>query len=346
MTKNACEKYFCTALFTVVLAVISLSGRAQNIPFIPPVYNYTTGNYKAGNQNWAIAQGSNGVIYFGNNNGMLSFEGVNWKLHSLPNNLSVKSIYIDSDSARERIYVGSFEEFGYFESDEKNQLIYHSVKSLLKDYTFHNEEIWTIHPFEGKIYFQSFSAVFVYDGKEVTTLDPNPAVLYFFPVGNNMFAQLINNDFYRFEGNRFHRILTRDQLNDDNVVAVLPFDDEYLLVTSKSGLYRFSEGGQPLIPWETSIEPDLRDAIINRAIISANEQYLFGTLNGGLYAIDRKGNKLWHVNRGNGLNNNTILALYSDREHNIWAALDNGISHIRTRSPFTFFEPNDVQIGL
>lgn len=346
MTKNACEKYFCTALFTVVLAVISLSGRAQDIPFIPPVYNYTTGNYKAGNQNWAIAQGSNGVIYFGNNNGMLSFEGVNWKLHSLPNNLSVKSIYIDSDSARERIYVGSFEEFGYFESDEKNQLIYHSVKSLLKDYTFHNEEIWTIHPFEGKIYFQSFSAVFVYDGKEVTTLDPNPAVLYFFPVGNNMFAQLINNDFYRFEGNRFHRILTRDQLNDDNVVAVLPFDDEYLLVTSKSGLYRFSEGGQPLIPWETSIEPDLRDAIINRAIISANEQYLFGTLNGGLYAIDRKGNKLWHVNRGNGLNNNTILALYSDREHNIWAALDNGISHIRTRSPFTFFEPNDVQIGL
>lgn len=156
MTKNACEKYFCTALFTVVLAVISLSGRAQDIPFIPPVYNYTTGNYKAGNQNWAIAQGSNGVIYFGNNNGMLSFEGVNWKLHSLPNNLSVKSIYIDSDSARERIYVGSFEEFGYFESDEKNQLIYHSVKSLLKDYTFHNEEIWTIHPFEGKIYFQSF----------------------------------------------------------------------------------------------------------------------------------------------------------------------------------------------
>ena len=346
MTKIACKKHFCTALFTVVLAVISLTGRAQDVPFIPPVYNYTTGNYKAGNQNWAIAQAGNGVIYFGNNNGMLSFEGVNWKLHPLPNNLSVKSIYIDSGSAPERIYVGSFEEFGYFESDEKNQLIYHSIKSLVKDYTFHNDEIWTIHPFEDKIYFQSFSAVFVYDGKAVTTLDPNPAVLYFFPIDGKMFAQLINNDFYRFDGDSFQRILTRDQLKGDNVVAVLPFDEEYLLVTSKSGLYRFSEGGQTLIPWETSIEPDLSEAIMNRAIYSANEQYLFGTLNGGLYAIDRNGNKLWHVNRGNGLNNNTILALFSDRDHNIWAALDNGISHIRTQSPFTFFEPNDVQIGL
>ncbi len=346
MLQLACKKYFCTALLTVVLAALCLPGGAQNIPFIPPVYNYTTGNYKAGNQNWSVAQGSNDVIYAGNNNGLLSFEGINWKLHRLPNNLSVKSIYIDSESSPERIYVGSFEEFGYFEPDETNQLIYHSVKNLVKDYTFHNDEIWTIHPFNGRIYFQSFSAVFVYDGKEVTTLNPHPAVLYFFPVDGKMFAQLINNDFYRFDGNKFHRILTRDKLKDDNVVAVLPFDDEYLLVTSKNGLYRFSENIQTLIPWKTSIEPDLREAIINRAIFSANQQYIFGTLNDGLFAIDRKGNKLWHVNRRNGLNNNTILALYSDREHNIWAALDNGISYIRTQSQFTFFEPSDVQIGL
>ncbi|MCE5206304.1 MAG: hypothetical protein LLF80_09410 [Porphyromonadaceae bacterium] len=346
MRQSACKKYFCTALIAVILKTLCQTGHAQEIPFIPPVYNYTTSNYRAGNQNWSVAQGSNNVIYTGNNNGLLSFEGINWKLHRLPNNLSVKSIYIDSESSPERIYVGSFEEFGFFEPDETNQLIYHSVKNLVKDYTFHNDEIWTIHPFNGRIYFQSFSAVFVYDGKEVSTLKPNPAVLYFFPVNGKMFAQLINNDFYHFDGSKFHHILSRDQLKDDNVVAVLPFNDEYLLVTSKSGLYRFSENTQTLTPWETSIEPDLREAIINRAIFSANEQYIFGTLNDGLFAIDRKGNKLWHINRSNGLNNNTILALYSDREHNIWVALDNGISYIRTQSPFTFFEPSDVQIGL
>lgn len=347
--QSACKKKICTALFTVVLAMLSLKGNSQHIPFIPPVYNYTTGDYKAGNQNWAIAQGSNGVIYIGNNNGLLSYEGVNWKLHPLPNNLSVKSIHVDSVSTPERIYVGSFEEFGYFEPDDTNQLIYHSIKSLAESYPFHNDEIWTIYAFNGKIYFQSFSAVFVYDGKEVTTLDPNPDVLYFFPVGNHMFAQLINNDFYRFDGKEFHRILTRDQLNDDNVVAVLPFvekEEEYLLVTSKSGIYRFSENTSRLTPWKTLVEKDLKESIINRAILSGNKQYLFGTLNSGLIAIDKNGDKLWHINRTNGLHNNTVLALFSDREHNLWAALDNGISHIRTGSPFTFFEPTDMQIGL
>lgn len=346
MMQSACKKYFLTPFLTVALVVLSLPGRAQDIPFIPPVYNYSTGIYKAGNQNWAIAQGSNGVIYIGNNNGLLSFEGVNWKLHPLPNNLSVKSIFIDSAITPERIYVGSFEEFGYFEPDESNQLIYHSFKSLANDYSFHNDEVWTIHPFNGKIYFQSFSAVFAYDGKEVTTLKPSPEVLYFFPVGNKMFAQLINDDFYRFDGDRFHRVFTRDQLNDDNVVAVLPFDDDYLLVTSKSGLFRFSENAPTLIPWKISAASELQEAIINRAILSDNALYVFGTLNSGLFAIDKEGNKRWHINRSNGLNNNTVLALYNDREDNIWAALDNGISHIRTRSPFTLFEPADIQIGL
>jgi hypothetical protein len=164
-----CEKYLNTVFITVHLLALRLPGRAEAIPFIPPVYNYTTGDYRSGNQNWAISQGRNGMIYIGNNNGLMSFDGVNWNHHALPNNLSVKSIYIDSDSTTERIYVGSFEEFGYFERDRTNQLIYHSLKSFVDGYEFHNDEIWKICPFENKLYFQSFSAFFVYDGEEVGT---------------------------------------------------------------------------------------------------------------------------------------------------------------------------------
>ena len=99
---------------------------AQEIPFVPPVFNYNTSNYNAGNQNWAISQDKNGIMYFANNQGLLSFDGVNWRLHTLPNNLGVKSIYVDSNIedniVKERIYVGSFEEFGYFERDASNRL--------------------------------------------------------------------------------------------------------------------------------------------------------------------------------------------------------------------------------
>lgn len=341
-----CEKYLSTVIITVLLLASPLHGRAEEIPFIPPVYNYTTSDYKSGNQNWAISQGHNGMVYIGNNNGLMSFDGVNWNHHPLPNNLSVKSIFIDAESSAERIYVGSFEEFGYFERDQTNQLIYHSLKSLVEGYEFHNDEIWKICLFENKIYFQSFSAFFVFDGEIVETKKPYPAVLYFFPLGDNLFAQLINNDFSRFDGEKFHPVVDRAQLNNDNVVALLPFNDDYLLVTSKNGLFIYSENNRSLVPWKTAIEQDLQQAIVNRAIFSGGAQYVFGTLNNGLFAINKEGEREWHINRTNGLNNNTVLALYSDREHSIWAALDNGISNIRTNSPFSFFEPSEIQIGL
>lgn len=343
-TQPACRKLFCTAIFTVIFMTFAVSSAAQEIPFIPPVYNYTTDLYNAGNQNWAIAQGNNGVVYFGNDNGMLSYDGVNWNLHNLPNNLSVKSIYIDSHNSNERIYVGSFEEFGYFESNETNQLVYHSLSHNIEDHQFHNDEIWSIYPFDGKLYFQTFATIFVYDGQEIRIQKPYPAVLYFFPVGEKMFAQLIGGGFSLFDGENFHPVFTRDQWNNDNVVALLPYGEDWLLVTSKNGLYRFSEEEYTLTPWNISAWSELQQSTINRAIASG-DSYIFGTINSGIFAIGKDGEKIWHIDRSNGLNNNTVLALFRDRDHTVWAALDNGISNIRTHSPLSFFEPADSQIG-
>ena len=89
-----------------VCVLIGLDVHAHDIPFVPPVYNYTTAMYGGGNQNWAVAQGANGVMYIGNNNGLLCFDGVNWELHRLPNHLSVKSLFVDTTARPARSYVG------------------------------------------------------------------------------------------------------------------------------------------------------------------------------------------------------------------------------------------------
>lgn len=346
------QKVLMNGLSTGFLTLIlTLTGQpraawSHDLPFIPPVYNYTTAHYKAGNQNWSISQGGNGVVYFGNNNGLLSFDGVNWNLHPLPNNLAVKSIFIDPDQFPERIYVGSFEEFGYFERDRHNRLNYHSLRKRVEDYEFHNDEIWKICQHNGKIYFQSFSAFFVLEDDTIRTFKPYPCVLYFFPTGNRMFAQLINDHFTLFDGERFRVLFTRQQIHNDNVVAVLSLGEQLLLVTAKSGLYRLSCDRETSEPWPTAIDGMLKEAVINRATITGDSLMVIGTLNNGLFALDRRGNERWHINRTNGLNNNTVLALFSDRDSNVWAALDNGIAQVRTRSPFSFFEPTHMQIGL
>lgn len=49
--------------------------QASPIPFSPIVRSYSVSDYNVGIQNWAIAQDERGVMYFGNNSGLLEFDG-------------------------------------------------------------------------------------------------------------------------------------------------------------------------------------------------------------------------------------------------------------------------------
>ena len=52
-----------------------------------------------------------GVMYFGNNSGLLEFDGSAWRLYELPTKGIVRAIYISEDG---KIYVGSYEEIRLF----------------------------------------------------------------------------------------------------------------------------------------------------------------------------------------------------------------------------------------
>lgn len=319
--------------------VPAMSGAA--LTYLPQVINYSVNEYKAGNQNWAVTQDKTGIIYFGNNRGLLQFDGVRWTLHTLPNHIAVRSVYAADDG---RLYVGSFEEFGYFERDVTHRLVYHSLREQVKGYRFLNDEIWTIHAYGGNIYFQSFSSFFIYDGRHVRVGTSPHAPLYFFSVGHELYAQFINAGLYQLEGEEFVPLTDRGALNNDDVVGVLPYDDKLLLVTAVNGLYLYDRGR--LTAWDVPATKLLKNTIANRAVMMQDSCYVIGTISDGLAAIDKKGNILWHINRENHLINNTVLGLSSDHAGNLWVALDNGVAQIEVNSPLYFYEPLNAQIGM
>src|SRR5436190_20056606 len=100
---------------------------SQNTIGMPMVVNYPKLVYNAGSQNWGIAQDKNGIMYFANNDGLLSFDGNFWRKYFLPNKTKVRSIAID---VHNRIYVGGQSEFGYFSTDEKGNLNYTPLMPL------------------------------------------------------------------------------------------------------------------------------------------------------------------------------------------------------------------------
>ena len=112
---------FIIIVFLLSFNLASGQIKSKGIPFI---VNYSKNDYRASTQNWSIIQDSRGIVYFGNNDGLLEFDGTGWRLYSISNNSTVRSVSIDEYG---RILLGAFNEFGYMEPNRQGDLVYHSL---------------------------------------------------------------------------------------------------------------------------------------------------------------------------------------------------------------------------
>ena len=96
----------------------------------PFIRNYSPKEYGAFDQNMGVVTDSLGLLYFANGDGVLTYDGVDWRVLPLPNDGNVISIEKDDSG---RIYVGGLSEFGYLRPDSYGRLEYVSLVPFLND---------------------------------------------------------------------------------------------------------------------------------------------------------------------------------------------------------------------
>ena len=84
-------------LYFVVFLFPILVNSQINKYGVPEVTNYVSTEYNASEQNWVAVQDNRGVMYFGNTNGVLEFDGKNWKKFELYNGSIVRSLLLDKN---------------------------------------------------------------------------------------------------------------------------------------------------------------------------------------------------------------------------------------------------------
>src|SRR5208283_19781 len=121
------------------------------------IKNYIHNTLPLDNQNWNIYQNpKNGIMYFANSNGLIEYNGISQKTYHMPYNKIVRSVLVDDQGF---IFTGAFEEFGYWKQTTEGQLTYVSLSNQI--HVPPNDEIWKIYNYYGKIYFQSFTTIYV-----------------------------------------------------------------------------------------------------------------------------------------------------------------------------------------
>jgi ligand-binding sensor domain-containing protein len=324
----------CT--YTLMLFFSSYIVYSQNVAHIT---NYDKNEYLAGNQNWDICNDNKGNIFIANNNGLLTFDGAKWQLLKLPMNTIIRSVAYDNN----RIYIGSFEEFGYWEADSTREWRYYSLIPLLGNTKFHNDEFWKIVKHKNCIYFQSFGTILVYDYKSIKPLNIPGSVLFLLKSNERLFVQQINSGLYEIIDQDLKFIDGSSIFQKTEVKAIVSIsDNDYLIGTSSKGVYKYD--GNSFSEWKNETSEDLKESKINNGI-RLDQKIVFGTILKGIYVYSLSGKLLNHITSNSSLQNNTILALHGDELGNAWVGMDKGIDYISFKSPIELYEDKNMSSG-
>ena len=294
----------------------------------PFVVNYHRKDYKGDHQNWSVDVSQNGLLYFGNNAGLIEFDGSNWFRYQIAENMVVRSVAVGTDG---KIYTGAYEEFGFWVQNEFGLLSYHSLSDSIDPASMHNDEIWRIIPLHDRVYFQSFSSIYIYDGSKVSVIKPESSVVLLQQAGNRLYIHMVDRGLYELKNDRLIFIGGSGFLANEEVRVVLHFGEDSLLVgSSSSGLYLYD--GVSFVRWNVPANMEVTTAEINVGL-AMDQFFVIGTIVNGIYFIGLDGQIIYHINAENFLPNNTVLALRQDNRGNVWAGLDQGIAFLQLDNP-------------
>jgi ligand-binding sensor domain-containing protein/DNA-binding CsgD family transcriptional regulator len=319
--------YFILAF---LLSINSASGqiKSKGIPFI---VNYTKSDYNASTQSWSITQDGRGIIYFGNNYGLLEFDGTEWRLYRISNNSTVRSVASDKYG---RILLGAFNEFGFMEPNRQGELNYHSLVNKIPVNDRNFGEVWKIHiSRDNEIIFQSFTNIFILKNDTIEVIKGN--FQFSFYVNDRLFVQVKNSGLYELTGRKLTMLNGGEIFSDNYVWTMLPTKRREIIIgTSDNGLYKLSQQG--IKKWKTQVDEFFVKNQIYCGTRIYEDYYAIGTIQDGVLVINSEGQPVQHLNRLKGIQNNTILSIYSDNDKNLWLGLDNGIDYIKISSPISF----------
>ena len=312
-------------LFLILFSFTAHVLWSQNTIGIPNIINYTKQVYSAGSQNWNIAQGKNGIMYFTNNDGLLSFDGTFWRLYKLPNKTIARSVAVSNDN---RVYVGGQGEIGYFFPDANGELEYTSLNKLIPASDNDFADVWNICFYNQHVFFRANKKILEYDNKSIRVYNSfnwgflgvvNGALL-----ANHHEMGLVVYNNGEWQPKTRSKVFAGTNLM---IRTILPFGkDSALVVSLMHGLFILHHDS--VYSFKTPDIESIGAKNISSACLLSADRIALATNLGGCAIIDKQGKFIQRFTKKEGIQNNNVLSVMMDKDKNLWLGLDNGIDLI------------------
>ncbi|MEM6722287.1 MAG: triple tyrosine motif-containing protein [Bacteroidota bacterium] len=324
---------------------------------VPYMTHYNPKDIKIHRQNWSIIQDDRGIIYVGNSNGLLTFDGTTWKHYYPPNKTAIRALGKDTDG---RIYYGAQGDFGYLANDQAGNLLFVSLLSNLPDTKQQIKDVWSIQMIKNQIFIQTLNTIVSFQSKEIAGNKVN--IIVQFETKNssgeiNGLSSIEDNAYFWVLGKGLMQnknkvpVLIPDgqQFHDKEVIEVVPFSDDkkLLIATLSNGL--FIHDGSLVKKYKVSNR--LKKLFIKNRILDierlSDGTIALSTSKSGLIIMNKQGQVVQTIDESVGLPSNNVLSSFVDRQGSLWLATARGISRIETPSPIQrFFIEPDVEVSI
>ncbi|MET2986502.1 triple tyrosine motif-containing protein [Aureibaculum conchae] len=307
---------------------------------IPPLKSFLPSDYLADNQNWSISQDKSGIIYVANSAGLLTYNGASWKLYNTPNASAMRSVKVINN----RIYVGSYMEFGYYEKNELGELEFTKLSETIQNDIIEDEEFWQIEHYKDWILFRSRRRIYFYNlkSKKYRYQTVNNSLNSLSVFDNQVYFHVSREGIYTLQEGQEKLVISDALINSKSVINLFKLQNNLVAVTD-NGIFKIGKNDNK--PLNEQLNSIFENTTIYSAIQLNDGRMALGTVSNGLMIVDSDGNITDHIKQENGLTNNTILSLFQDSSNTIWLGTDYGINYINVNTSLKIFNDRRGKIG-
>ncbi|MBL3658702.1 triple tyrosine motif-containing protein [Fulvivirga sediminis] len=334
---SSTSKYWITLLFSflvITLSPIKAQDLVSSIAGKPGIVHYTQKDFRADQQFWAVCEDNNGILYFGNNDGAIIFDGETWHKVSIPNNSSIRCLAADSLG---NVYAGAFNEFGLIKKDKSGNYYYQSLFDSLKFNDSKIENLWEVHILRSNVIFRSFGKLIVISGNKVTQLPSRSYFVKSFVVNDSYYVHDQKEGLYKLnlDNMQLQQSLTYAQMKQEDLISLLPItNSREVLGVSKTGTIfniDLDKGSSELLSQIFTKGSNQ----VESAIMGKDGYYYLATLSEGILKMDQQGHILNNKDYLPSLQDKSVLNLYQTHQGNLWALLNRGLDYITFNSPIS-----------
>ncbi len=301
----------------------------------PLITSYGYQDYEANPLNWWALEGDDGIMYFANLDGVLQFDGVNWKLIEMPG-IGTRSLVKDDKGV---IYVGGSGELGYLTTLENGEMSYMSLKDEIPKEHRVFADVWEIDFYKGRIIFRTEFKLFAWDGETMKVITSENGLHVGSIVNNEYYVRIWDVGLTKLnDDDTFELVPNGEKFTSERIYSMLPYDDKMLVGTRNQGFFIYD--GNDFTPFKTEIDEFVKGNLYLPGFALEDGRYVFNTNDAGAYLMGHDGSFLQKYTPATGLPDGAVNFVHVDSRGVLWMALFNGISSTNLNSSLTLLDSN------